>query len=147
MGLLEDHPWVKEHIDLYKSDPERAHFHPIPGAGEMPTLLLTTRGRRTGNPRDVPLIYGNHAGSFVVIASLAGAPINPSWFKNLEVTPEAEVQVGREHFNVRARMAEGAERAAAWEMVVKIYPTYVEYERMTKGIREIPVIILEPSLR
>lgn len=144
MGLLEEHPWIKAHIDLYKSDPEKAHFHPVPGAGLMPTLLLTTRGRRTGISRDLPLIYGRHGGAFVVVASVGGAPDNPGWLKNVLVNPEAEIQVGRERYSVRARVAIGVERAAAWKRMVEIYPTYDDYERMTAGIREIPVVFLEP---
>ena len=87
----------------------------------MPTLVLTTRGRKTGIPSDLPLIYGRHAGDFVVIAPVGGAPDDPGWLKNLQVTPE-DSGWAPALFCTRAGAA-GIERAEAWQAMEEIYPT------------------------
>ncbi|WP_176593330.1 nitroreductase family deazaflavin-dependent oxidoreductase [Sphingobium sp. EM0848] len=144
MTILEKLPWIQAHIDLYKSDPEKAHYFQSPGTEEpKPSLLLTTIGRKSGEKRDVPLIYGRKDDRFVIIASLGGAPDHPVWFKNLQAHPEAEIQVGKDHLHVRARIAQGAERAELWEIMAAILPQYRDYAKATEGIREIPVVVLE----
>src|SRR5262245_65167013 len=99
-------PFIRAHIELYRTNPERAHWWdstPGGGPGVLPTLLLTTTGRKTGQPRDLPLIYGESDGSYVVVASKGGAPTHPVWFLNLEANPECELQVGARHLRARAR--------------------------------------------
>ena len=146
MSILDRVPAIKEHIELYRTDPVRAHHWKLPGwETPLPTLLLTTRGHSSGEPRDVVLIYGKAAGSFVVIASLGGAPDHPSWYKNLKSDPSAEIQVGPDHYRVKARDAQGSERAGLWTMMAEIFPTYDEYAQRTAGIREIPVVVLDPE--
>ena len=138
-------PWIQAHIELYRTDPERAHHwdsSELGGPGVIPTLLLTTRGRRSGEPRALPLIYGTHGGSFVVIASKGGMPQHPLWFRNLEAHPECEVQVGTRTLRARARVAEGAERDELWSLMQTIYPPYDAYQKRTE--RVIPVVVLDP---
>lgn len=139
-------PWIAEHIRLYQTDPEKARLWDsthVGGPGVLPTLLLTTIGRKSGAPRPLPLIYGEAGDACVVIASKGGAPEHPFWFRNLEANPECEVQVGRKRFRARARVAEGEERARLWTQMAKIYPPYDEYQQRAGG-RLIPVVVLEP---
>jgi deazaflavin-dependent oxidoreductase (nitroreductase family) len=146
MSILENVPWIQEHINLYKTDPAKAEYWQPPGGGSpRRTLLLTTKGRKSGEPRDVPLIYGKAGDRFVVVASLGGAPDHPSWYKNLRAAPDAEIQVGVDHYHVKARDAEGAEREELWAVMAEIFPTYDEYARLTQGVRKIPVVVLDPQ--
>jgi proline iminopeptidase len=104
-------------------------------------LLLTTTGRTTGEKRTAPLIYAEDGPRYVIIASKGGAPDNPGWYKNLEKTPEVELQVKDEVFRARARTAHGEERARLWLAANKVWPSYDEYAKKTE--REIPVVVLE----
>lgn len=141
--------FIRKHVALYKSDPERAHWwdsSPGGGPGVLPTLLLTARGRRTGELRDVPLIYGAYPGRddvHVIVASRGGTPSHPIWFLNLEAHPDCELQVGAKHVRARARVAEGAERERLWTQMAAIYPPYDAYQERA-GARTIPVVVLEP---
>ena len=138
-------PWIAAHIELYRTDPEKAHMWdstPVGGPGPLPTLLLTTKGRKTGAPRALPLIYGPAGDGYVVIASKGGMPKHPLWYENLVANPECEVQVGAKHLAARARVAEGEERERLWNSMVAIYPPYTTYQKATE--RTIPVVVLEP---
>lgn len=138
-------PWIKAHIDLYRTDPEKAHLWdstPVGGPGPLPTLLLTTTGRKSGEPRALPLIYGPAGAGYVVIASKGGMPNHPLWYENLVAKPECEVQVGTKKLRARARVAEGAERERLWKQMVEIYPPYTTYQQNTQ--RTIPVVVLDP---
>jgi deazaflavin-dependent oxidoreductase (nitroreductase family) len=106
-------------------------------------LLLTTRGRRTGEPRDAALQYLTDGDAFVVIGSRAGDARHPAWWLNLAARPEAEVLASGTRRRVHAREATGAERARLWSRFTAIDPAYDEYERRTT--RRIPVVVLEPS--
>ena len=139
-------PWIAQHIELYRSDPEKAHMWdstPLGGPGVLPTLLLTTKGRKSGEPRALPLIYGNAGDDYVVIASKGGLPSHPIWYLNLQADPACELQVGAKHCAARARVAEGAEREQLWKHMVEVYPPYTEYQERA-GARIIPVVVLEP---
>jgi len=107
----------------------------------VPALLLTTKGRKTGEDRTSALIYGRLNDAYVVIASMGGAPTHPMWYLNLVATPEVTPQVGADRFAARARVAEGEERIAGWEEMVEIWPNYDVYQSRTD--RVIPVVILE----
>jgi deazaflavin-dependent oxidoreductase (nitroreductase family) len=146
MADFSEIPWIAEHIALYRSDPEKAHqwdSTPLGGPGVLPTLLLTTRGRKSGEPRALPLIYGTAGDSYVIIASKGGMPNHPVWFLNLEATPECELQVGAKHVKARARVAEGDEREAIWKRMAELYPPYDDYQK-SAGDRVIPVVVLDP---
>jgi deazaflavin-dependent oxidoreductase (nitroreductase family) len=104
-------------------------------------LLLTTKGRKTGEPRTAPLIYEEDADRYVIVASKGGAPEHPGWYRNLEKEPNVELQVLDEVFPARARAAEGEERERLWQLVNRQWPDYDRYQ--TKTDREIPVVVLE----
>lgn len=132
---------------LYFEDPEKAHLWDSTaagGPGPLPTLLLTSRGRKSGTQRHLPLIYGRAGDDYIVVASKGGAPQHPSWFLNLEATPECEIRVGADRLKARARVAEGNERQLLWEAMATIYPPYDAY-RDRAGDRTIPVVVLEPT--
>jgi deazaflavin-dependent oxidoreductase (nitroreductase family) len=106
-------------------------------------LLLTTTGRKTGEPRTTPLIYARDDDRYVVVASKGGAPEHPGWYRNLEKNPEVELQVRGDVFGARARTAAGAERERLWRAANAVWPHYDEYALRTD--REIPVVVLEPE--
>jgi deazaflavin-dependent oxidoreductase (nitroreductase family) len=138
--------WIVDHINLYKTDPEKAHLIDLSfGGGKplTPTLLLTMKGRKSGRKISTPLIYGTHGPAYVVIASKGGAPDHPDWYKNLVADPMCDIQVGKRAYRARARTATGDERAQLWAQLQEIYPPYDDYQRAAKG-REIPVVVLEP---
>ena len=108
----------------------------------MPVLMLTTKGRKTGEPRSNVLTYVPKGRASVVFASNAGEPRHPAWWLNLVADPHATVQRGREVIRVVAREAEGDERAALWSEAVHINAGYAEYEKRTT--RRIPVVVLDP---
>jgi deazaflavin-dependent oxidoreductase (nitroreductase family) len=138
--------FIRKHVELYRRDPERAHWWdstPGGGPGVLPTLLLTTTGRRSGERRDVPLIYGESERGYVVVGSRGGTPTHPVWFLNLEADPRCELQVGAKHLRARARVAEGPERERLWRRMLEIYPPYEAYQQRA-GARTIPVVVLEP---
>ncbi len=136
-----------EHANRYlSSGGTDGHLYKItqPGRPELtvPSLLLTTTGRKSGERYIFPLFYGEVGDSYLVVASKGGAPAHPSWYRNLVANPEVEVQVGTKKFKARARTATGDERARLWEKALEFWPPYAEYQRKTE--REIPVVVLEP---
>ena len=105
------------------------------------TLLLTTKGRRSGEPRTTPLIYGRNGDDYLVVASKGGSPDPPGWYLNLEADPEVELQVRAERFPARARTATPEEKPELWREMVGHWPDYDDYQSKTD--REIPVVLLE----
>jgi deazaflavin-dependent oxidoreductase (nitroreductase family) len=108
----------------------------------MPVLLLTTRGRKTGEPRTRALTYVPQGNASVVIASFAGESRHPDWWLNLRANPQAEIQRGSQSLRVRAREAQGEERERLWKQVIAVAPDYTTYQERTS--RRIPVVVLEP---
>jgi deazaflavin-dependent oxidoreductase (nitroreductase family) len=104
-------------------------------------LLLTTKGRVSGQERTTPLIFRSDGERWVVIASQGGAPDHPQWYKNLAGDPQATIQVKDERIPVRARDAEGEERSRLWSLMTENWPAYDSYQRRTA--RQIPVVVLE----
>ncbi len=138
--------WIKEHIELYLSDPEKAHMWDASsagGSGTLPTLLLISKGRKSGEPRPLPLIYKKVDDAYVIIASKGGAPAHPAWYLNLEAEPACEIRVGSKVMQARARTAEGEERERLWSELAEIYPPYNDYQ-VSAGTRKIPVVVLDP---
>jgi deazaflavin-dependent oxidoreductase (nitroreductase family) len=105
------------------------------------TLLLTTTGRRSGEERTTPLIYGRSGDDYVVVASKGGSDAPPGWYANLEADPEVDVQVLDDRFHARARTAGPDEKPELWRRMVEQWPDYDNYQRRTD--REIPVVVLE----
>ena len=115
--------WIASHREQYLSDPQAGHMwdsKPAGGKGPIPTLLLTTIGRKSGTKSVMPLIYIEHDGS----------------------QDEVTVQVIDDEFQAEVRVAAGEERAGIWEKAVELYPPYADY-KVNAGDREIPVMILE----
>jgi F420H(2)-dependent quinone reductase len=110
--------------------------------GRAPVLLLTTTGRKSGQKRTAPVLYLADGDRLVVINTNAGNAKTPAWSLNLRANPEAEVEVGRKRVPVRARLAEGEERADLWRRHMEQYAGWEFYE--TKLDREIAVFVLEP---
>jgi len=113
--------------------------------GGMPSLELTTIGRRSGKPRSVMLTSPLREGeSYVVVASRGGDDIHPAWFLNLRENPDVEVRlVGQASQRMRARVATPEERARMWPLIAGRYRNYAGYQQRTK--REIPLVLLEPA--
>ena len=137
--------WISDHLKRYlASDGADGHMWdsgPVGGPGLLPTLLLTTTGRRSGKSIIMPLIYGEADGNYVIIASKGGAPKHPGWYLNLGANSAVEVQVKADRFKAKARTVTGDERAALWKKMEFIYPPYNDYQAKTD--REIPVVVLE----
>ena len=136
--------WIQKHVKQYvESGGKEGHMwdsKSVGGPGPLPTLLLTTVGRKSGTKQLVPLIYGKTDDGVVVIASKGGAPEHPGWYRNLTANPEVDVQVGTDKFRAKASTVEGAERSKLWEQMVGIYPPYTDYQNKTQ--RTIPVVKL-----
>jgi deazaflavin-dependent oxidoreductase (nitroreductase family) len=109
--------------------------------GKLPVLALTVKGRRSGAPRTVMLMYMEHEGTPVVFGSNAGEPRPPAWWLNLQQDPRATVQTKAGTWAARAREAEGAERERLWTAIGEITGDYAEYER--RAGRRLPVVLLE----
>ena len=103
--------------------------------------MLHPSGRKSGETRKFPLIYGRDGNDFLVVASKGGAPEHPGWYRNLTANPEVEVQVGTERFRAKASTVEGTERSKLWEQMVGIYAPYAAYQKKTE--RRIPVVVLK----
>jgi deazaflavin-dependent oxidoreductase (nitroreductase family) len=130
--------WVKDHIREYvESDGEKGFLW-----RGVTTLLLTTRGRKTGKLRRTALIFGRDGKNYLLVASKGGAPHHPLWYLNLAANPEVEIQVGAEKLKARARTASKEEKPRLWKLMAGIFPKYDEYQ--AKAGREIPLVILEP---
>ena len=138
--------WIEDHVRLYLEDPDQAHYWdstPFDGPGILPTLLLTTTGRKSGQTRMLPLIVGKAGDAFVIVASKGGAPSHPAWYLNLAHHPDCQIRVGRDRSDVRARTSSGEEREKLWPLMTGIYPPYDDYQAIAQG-RQIPVVVLDP---
>jgi len=127
----------QEHVKRYvATDGEEGHEW-----NGTTVLILTTTGRRSGEQRSTPLIYGRHGDDYLVVASKGGAPEDPAWYLNLSEQPEVHVQVLGDRFSARARTATPEEKPEMWEEMTSRWPAYNEYQHKTS--RDIPVVVLE----
>jgi deazaflavin-dependent oxidoreductase (nitroreductase family) len=137
--------WIKDHLTRYlATDGKDGYLWDASlggGKGLVPTLLLTTVGRKSGRILQLPLIFGQSGADYVVVASKGGAPTHPAWYLNLEANPEVQVQVKADKFKAIAHTAQGEERAALWPLMVDIYAPYTDYQKKTD--RQIPVVVLK----
>ena len=133
--------WITEHMNRYLAT-NGEDGHEWRG---VTTLLLTTTGRKTGEPLMLPLIYGMDGDRYLVVASKGGAPKHPAWYLNLVAHPEVEVQVKADKFKARARTATPEEKPPLWAKMAALFPNYTEYQ--SRAGREIPVVILERTER
>jgi deazaflavin-dependent oxidoreductase (nitroreductase family) len=144
MALIDETPidptgdsWIAEHVKQYvDSGGKEGHFWQ-PG---VPTLLLTTRGKKSGTARRTALIYGKDGDDYVVMASYAGAPAHPDWYFNLDADSEVVIQVGEEIMAGTSRTVSDAVRERVWKVMTDIWPDYDEYA--TKTDRKIPLVAI-----
>ena len=107
------------------------------------SLLLTTTGRKSGEPRTSALIYAKDGDDYLVVASMGGAPMHPAWYLNIEANPKAEIQVLADRIPVTARTATPEEKPRLWAIVREQWPNYDVYQ--TRTDRDIPVVVLTPA--
>ena len=133
----DDNLFGPEHVRVYRETKGERGYH-WRGAT---ILLLTTKGRKSGEPRTMPLIHRTDGDDrWIVVASKGGAPEHPLWFQNLEAEPDAEIEVLGETIPVHMTVAEGEERSRLWSLMTEVWPDYDSYQQRTD--RQIPVVIL-----
>jgi deazaflavin-dependent oxidoreductase (nitroreductase family) len=110
--------------------------------GRAPVLLLTTTGRKSGERRTAPVVYLADGENVVLINTNAGNAKIPAWSLNLKAKPEAEVEIGRRRYPVRARIAAGEEHSDLWRKHVEQYAGFDDYKQQME--REPAVFVLEP---
>jgi deazaflavin-dependent oxidoreductase (nitroreductase family) len=137
MAESDDDLFGAEHVRVYRETGGERGYH-WRGAT---ILLLSTTGRKSGEQHTTPLIHRVDGDEWVVVASKGGAPANPGWYENLRANPDASIQVRAQTVPVRARTAQGGERARLWELMCEVWPDYATYQTRTE--REIPVVVLE----
>ncbi|HEV7941845.1 MAG TPA: nitroreductase family deazaflavin-dependent oxidoreductase [Solirubrobacteraceae bacterium] len=135
MAGSDDDLFGAEHIRVYRETGGQRGYH---WRGTT-ILLLSTKGRRSGQERTTPLIHRTDGDRWIVVASKGGAPENPSWYENLLADPEASIQVTDQQIPVLASTAQGAERARLWSSMVEVWPAYDDYQAKTD--REIPIVV------
>jgi len=126
-----------EHVKRYEeTDGEEGHDWQ-----GTTVLILTTTGRKSGEPRPTPLIYGTAGDDYLIVASKGGADEPPAWYLNLQENPEVTLQIKADKFPARARTATADEKPALWAEMVQRWPAYDDYQAKTD--RDIPVVVLE----
>jgi deazaflavin-dependent oxidoreductase (nitroreductase family) len=130
-----------EHVQRYRETGGRIGYE----WNGVPILLLTTTGRKTGQPRTSALIYGTDGDDYLVVASAGGADSHPAWYLNLQAEPDAGIQVKDDHIPVIAHTAGPGERDRLWRIVTGYWPNYDAYQARTS--RTIPIVVLRPSGR
>ncbi len=110
---------------------------------ERHQIRLTTRGRRSGEPRTVTLYAWPDDEDLIIVGSAGGRARHPAWALNLRDTPTADVQEGKRRWAVRAHEATGKERERHWQLVTAAFPLYATYQRRTS--RTLPLFVLEPA--
>jgi F420H(2)-dependent quinone reductase len=140
-GTYEPSPaeWVRTQVDEYESSGGTKGNM----MRDMPVVILTSRGARSGKLRKTPLMRVEHNGRYAVVASKGGAPENPVWYYNLVADPQVELQDGPAPVDMVARELNGDEKAEWWKRAVAAYPDYDDYQKNTE--RQIPVFLLEPA--
>ena len=129
----------EEHVRVYReTNGERGYIW-----NNVTILLLTTKGRRSGESRTIPIIFTPHSDGWLIIASRGGSPTHPKWYLNILDDPHVHIQVKAEHYEAVARTAASGERERLWEQCVKTWPNYNIYQSRTS--REIPVVVIEPA--
>ena len=127
----------KEHVDRYVATNGAEGYEWRNGAS---ILILTTKGRKSGEERANALIFGRHGNDYLVVGSKGGSPAPPAWYLNLVADPEVHVQVKGDRFAAHARTATAEEKPELWKTMTAVWPDYDGYQQRTD--REIPVVIL-----
>ncbi len=139
--------WIEDHTQSYLcSGGLEGHILDMTmlgGHSFTPTLLLRHVGRKLGEVRYAPAIYGCIGGKVIVIASRGGADFHPAWYLNIEAAGDLQFQIGSQAFHGTWREAKGEERAEIWALMRQVYPPYDAYEAKTD--RAIPVMVIDPG--
>src|ERR1700678_1622711 len=135
--------WVRDQVELYERSGGTEGT--TLGDSDMPVVIVTNRGARSGKIRKTPVMRVEHDGSYAMVASQGGAPTHPLWYHNIVAHPDVELQDGALKQAMRAREVSGEERALWWERSVAAYPPYAEYQLKTE--RQTPVFVREPVSR
>ncbi|HEX7292527.1 MAG TPA: nitroreductase family deazaflavin-dependent oxidoreductase [Conexibacter sp.] len=128
----------QEHVDRYRATDGEEGYR---WQRDTTILLLTTRGRRSGVERTMPLIFRQHGDDYLIVASRGGTDAPPAWYLNLQADPEVTVQVRGDVFRARARDATPQEQPQLWRQMAEVWPDYDAYQQRTE--RRIPVVVLE----
>lgn len=131
--------WVRDQVELY----ENSGGTEGTTMRDMPVVVLTSLGARSGKIRKSALMRVEHDGTYAVVASLGGAPKHPVWYYNVSADPRVELQDGPVRQDMIAREVTGDEKAVWWERAVEAFPDYADYQKKTD--RVIPVFVLEPA--
>jgi deazaflavin-dependent oxidoreductase (nitroreductase family) len=131
--------WVRDQVAEYESSGGTRGTT----LRDMPVIVLTSRGAKSGKIRKSPLMRVEHDGSYAIVASKGGAPEHPVWYYNVVADPHVELQDGPVRQDMTAREVTGAEKATWWERAVAAYPDYADYQEKTD--RQIPVFVVEPA--
>ena len=130
--------WARDQVALYESSGGTQGTTLM----DLPVIILTTVGAKSGKIRKAPLMRVEHDGKYAAVASLGGAPKHPVWYFNVVANPHVELQDGPVRKDYTAREVFGEEKALWWERAVAAYPPYAEYQEKTD--RVIPLFVLEP---
>jgi deazaflavin-dependent oxidoreductase (nitroreductase family) len=131
--------WVRKQVELYESSGGTQGTT----LRDLPVIVVTSRGAKSGKLRKNPLMRVEHDGRYAAVASVGGAPKHPVWYYNLTADPHVEVQDGPVKQDMIAREVTGEEKEQWWVRAVAAYPDYADYQAKTE--REIPVFVLEPA--
>jgi deazaflavin-dependent oxidoreductase (nitroreductase family) len=139
--------WIDNHARTYlESGGAEGHCMDLSQTGGLPfttCLLLKTVGRKSGEVRYSPLIYGDTGGEVVIIASRGGADIHPAWYFNITESKTVDFQIATQAFRATWRHAEGKEREDIWKFMEGLYPPFKDYKKATE--RRIPVVVMQPK--
>ena len=140
-GRYEPSPvdFVRDQVELF----ERTNGREGNKMQDLPIIVLTTKGTRSGNLRKTPLMRVEHDVKYLIVASRGGAPQHPVWYYNVAATPTVEIQDGASKQDMAARELAGEEREIWWKRAVDAYPPYAEYQEKTE--RVIPILLCEPA--
>jgi deazaflavin-dependent oxidoreductase (nitroreductase family) len=136
MSESDDNLFGAEHVRVYR-ETDGARGYDWRGTT---ILLLTTKGRVSGEERTTPLIHRTDGDRWIVIASKGGAPEDPAWYANMQADPHASIQVKGDVIPVVMSTAEGEERERLWKLMTEVWPAYDDYQASTD--RKIPVVVL-----
>ena len=134
--------WVRDQVELYEGSGGTDGLT-LRDTG-LPVIIVTNRGVKTGAVRKTPLMRAVDGNSYILVASQGGAPTNPAWYHNLKAEPNVEIRDEAQVHSMRVReVVDPAERQRLWDIAVKAYPPYQEYQERTE--RVIPVFLAEPT--
>ena len=131
--------WVRDQVQEYEGSGGTSGTT----MRDMPVIIVTTVGAKSGKLRKVPLMRVEHDGEYAAVASMGGAPKNPVWYSNLVANPRVVVRDGTVVQAMTAREVNGQEKAIWWERCVAAFPDYADYQKKTQ--RPIPVFVLTPN--